>query len=100
MSNLIVFESPFGLLALTPEQVRAALAAAADVRASIAPSASTTAPPADEGLLTPEQAAAMTGTKPSWWRDAARKGKVPCTRIGRYPRFRAADVRAIGQGAA
>lgn len=101
VSALIVVDSPLGLLALTPDQVRAALAAAAEVRASITPASPARSPAAaDEPLLTPEEAAAMTGTKASWWRDAARRGRVPCTKVGRYPRFRAADVRALGQGAA
>jgi Helix-turn-helix domain len=101
VSALIVVESPLGVLALTPEQVRAALAAAAELRASITPPATPVTPPdASETLLTPEQAAELTGTKPSWWREAARKGRVPCMKIGRYPRFRAVDVRALGQGAA
>lgn len=95
MSDLILIDSPVGLLALTVEQVRAALAAAADVSASITLAGAARAIDPGETLLTPEQAAEMTGTKPSWWRSAARTGRVRSTRIGRYPRFAVSDVEAI-----
>ena len=101
VDQLVIIPVPgLGVLRLTEGALRDALAAGTAFIASTTSAASTQAPAADDPLLTPEQAAEMTGTKPSWWRQAARTGKVPCTRIGRYPRFKAADVRALGQGAA
>jgi excisionase family DNA binding protein len=96
VSHLIVFESPFGVVALTRDELQHALAAAAEVRATIAlptPPAASADP--DEVLLTAEQAAERTGMSPSWFREAARFNRIPCVRLGRYPRFKWADIQAL-----
>jgi excisionase family DNA binding protein len=41
----------------------------------------------DGPLLRPEQAAELLAVKTSWIYDAARTGKLPCIRVGRYVRF-------------
>ena len=97
MSDHVLIPVPgLGMLRMNEEVLRAALAAGAAYAASLNQNAGSAHATPDDSLLTPEQAAELTGTKPSWWRQAARTGKVPCTRIGRYPRFRAADVAAVG----
>lgn len=41
----------------------------------------------DGPLLRPDQAAALLSVKTSWIYDAARRGKLPCIRVGRHIRF-------------
>jgi excisionase family DNA binding protein len=41
----------------------------------------------DEPLLNPEEAAWYLNVRPSWVRDAARAGRLPCIRVGRHMRF-------------
>lgn len=43
-------------------------------------------------LITAEQVAARLIVPVSWVYAAARDGKFPCVRVGRYVRFRTADV--------
>ena len=49
-------------------------------------------PKAEEPLLTAEQVAAQLGVKKSWVYEAARTGKLPVIKAGRYRRFRITDV--------
>jgi excisionase family DNA binding protein len=48
----------------------------------------------DDGttLLLPEEAASLLQVPVSWLYAAAREGRFPCVRVGRYVRFRRADV--------
>ena len=86
MSDLLVFESPFGIVALTREQLRDALAVAAEVLPSPAP-ASANAAPNTERWLTAEECEAATGVPKSWFAEGARRGTIPCKRAGHYVRF-------------
>ena len=76
------------LLVLTVEQFAEAEEAARNL---VAPAVATAAAPADD-LLTAEQLEQRTSVPSSWWEQAAREGRVPHARIGRYVRFRFADV--------
>lgn len=50
-------------------------------------------------LLTPDDVAELLQVSVRWVLSAARNGELPCVRVGRFPRFRPADVEAfIAQG--
>ena len=51
-------------------------------------------------LYTPAQAAELLSIKESWLRRKAGRRAIPCTFIGRYLRFSAADLRAITEAGA
>lgn len=76
------------LLALTTEQFVEARAAAAE----IVPEPSVVAAISADELLSAEQLAKRTRVRASWWEQAARENRVPHVKIGRYVRFRFADV--------
>ena len=42
-------------------------------------------------LLSARQAAGMLSVRPSWIYDAARRGELPCVRLGKHVRFLLAD---------
>lgn len=46
----------------------------------------------NDRLLDARDVAELLGVKETWVRDAAREGRIPHVRIGRYVRFRLADV--------
>jgi excisionase family DNA binding protein len=66
---------------------------AADVQATLANGASPKAGIEGE-LLSAEQIAARFHVKASWVYEWARLDKLPCVQLGRYRRFRLADVEA------
>src|SRR5687767_9183464 len=84
---------PFGdrWIALTPEQLAAALAAGAeavpDTRVQAEPGA-----PSGVPLLTAEQICARTGVEASWFLERARRDEIPHVRLGKYVRFDPAAV--------
>jgi hypothetical protein len=45
-----------------------------------------------EELLSAEQLETRTSVPASWWEQAAREGRIPHRRIGRYVRFKFGDV--------
>jgi excisionase family DNA binding protein len=47
-----------------------------------------------ETLLDAKEMAALVNVHESWIRTAARRGEIPVVRIGRYQRFKPADVKA------
>lgn len=47
-----------------------------------------------ERLLLPEEVAELLGVPKTWVYEAARRKKLPSVAVGRYPRFRRADVQA------
>jgi excisionase family DNA binding protein len=47
-----------------------------------------------EGLLTAEELAARLSVAPGWVNKAARAGRIPHVRVGRYRRFRWSDIEA------
>jgi len=51
--------------------------------------------PAELQLYTADQAAALLQISPSWLRKKASGRQVPCTFVGRYLRFSAADLDQI-----
>jgi len=54
---------------------------------------------ADAKLLTASQAAELANAPVSWIRAAARRGELPCVKIGRrYVRFRRADLLQLSEG--
>jgi hypothetical protein len=76
-------------LGLTSEQFAEAEQAGREQR----PAPTSTLPtPANDELLTAEQLERRTNVPASWWEHAAREGRVPHARIGRYVRFRFAEV--------
>jgi excisionase family DNA binding protein len=46
-------------------------------------------------LLTPDDVAEVLQVSVRWVLNAARDGELPCVRVGRFPRFRPADLRAF-----
>lgn len=71
------------VLALERETFERALARGRELMPSPIPAEAAVA----EEIATAEQMAKRTATPASWWLEAARKGTVPCLRIGKYPRF-------------
>ena len=51
-------------------------------------------PPVDltSPLLSAGQAAGMLSVRPSWIYDAARRGELPCVRLGKHVRFLRSDL--------
>ena len=92
MTDRVLIPLPDGRwLGLTPQQ----FAEAEQSGREIGP-----APPADaapvshDELLTAEQLEQRTNVPASWWEQAARERRVPHARIGRYVRFRFAEIAA------
>lgn len=80
-----------GTLALSREAFEAALA-----EGSVAIAAPAMAKPADtEPLLDAEQLSAKLSIPTTWIEQAARDGRVPCVRAGRWVRFSRAAVEAV-----
>ena len=76
-------------LSLTSEQFAEAEQAAQAFRPAPASSHQTRA---QDELLTAEQLEQRTHVPASWWQQAARERRIPYARIGRYVRFRFAEV--------
>ena len=90
MTDRILIPLPDGRwLGLTTEQFAAAELAGRETVPS--PVFNYQAQVPDE-LLTAEQLQARTSVPASWWEQAARGHRVPHARIGRYVRFRFAEV--------
>ena len=51
-----------------------------------------TTPEAEEVLLTVEEVAPLLKVRPAWLYRAVRRGEFPYVKVGRYVRFRRADV--------
>jgi excisionase family DNA binding protein len=51
-------------------------------------------PPVDltQPLLSANQAAGVLSVRPSWIYDAARRGELPCVRLGKHVRFLRSDL--------
>lgn len=79
-------------IAELPELIGAlAEAQAIAQRRLLVPDSAPTGRDADE-LLDAAAMAARLAIQPSWLLDMARQGRVPCVRLGKYVRFRPADV--------
>ena len=90
MTDRVLIPLPDGRwLGLTPEQFAEAEQSGRELAA--ATPAAAAAGSRDE-LLTAEQLEQCTNVPASWWEQAARERRVPHARIGRYVRFRFADV--------
>ena len=90
MTDRVLIPLPDGRwLGLTSEQFAEAEQAGRELRP--APTSRDPAPSHDE-LLTAEQLEERTNVPASWWEQAAREHRVPHARIGRYVRFRFAEV--------
>lgn len=87
---LVVIHSPFGPLALTVTQITEAQARARE----LLPAQQQPATAAPTEIATADEMARCTHTPVSWWLEAARRGTVPCLRIGKYPRFIVQDALA------
>lgn len=59
----------------------------------------TSAPAADDRLLTADEMEARTSIPASWWETAAREARVRCYRFGKYTRFRLSEAAADAQEA-
>jgi hypothetical protein len=90
MTDRVLIPLPDGRwLGLTPEQ----FAEAEQSGRESGPAPPTDAPVVShDELLTAEQLEARTNVPASWWEQAARERRVPHARIGRYVRFRFAEV--------
>ena len=90
MIDRVLIPRPDGRwLGLTPEQFAEAEQSGREL--GLAPSASGATAGHDE-LLTADQLEERTNVPASWWEQAARERRVPHARIGRYVRFRFAEV--------
>ena len=75
-------------LCLTSEQFAEAEQAAQALR----PASTSGQTGSNDELLTAQQLQERTNVPASWWEQAARQRRVPYARIGRYVRFRFAEV--------
>ena len=90
MTDRVLIPLPDGRwIGFTAEQFAEAVQAGRALSPASTSSQQTTAP--DE-LLTAEQLQERTSVPASWWEQAARERRVPHARIGRYVRFRFAEV--------
>lgn len=78
-------------LALTREEFEQAMKRGRELVGKSAPSES--APLPDE-VLTAEQMFERTHIPASWFHEAARQGKIPCIKAGKYTRFRLTETLA------
>jgi len=93
MDVLLLPDPAGGCLALTYEELLRARERAAAVSGCAQPAPGREAnggPP--EGLLDSAGLAAATSVPASWWESAAREGRVPHRKIGRWVRFRLSEV--------
>ena len=91
MSEKVLIPVPgMGVLMLDAEQIKEALRAGAEF-APPPPAAPVTSEP----LLGSEQLAAALGLPASWVEQAAREGRIPSIRCGRYVRFSRSAVEAV-----
>jgi excisionase family DNA binding protein len=101
MSDKVLVVVPgLGALALQPDVYRQALAEGA----VLAGTQNAKSPATDEPLLDAEQLAGKLSIPTTWLEQAARDGRIPCVRAGRWVRFSRAAVEAAlaanGKGAA
>ena len=99
MADQLILDSPFGMLALTPNQVREASARASEVLIAVGSgSRSGKGRDQDETWLTPKEMAERTGTTVSYWMDAHRASSVPSRKFGKAVRFPASFLLATESG--
>jgi excisionase family DNA binding protein len=80
-----------GVLALTGDQLAAALAEGAALSGAPGASDAAQSNPAEQ-LLDSDQLAAQLGIAATWLEQAAREGRVPSLMFGRWRRFRRSEV--------
>jgi excisionase family DNA binding protein len=94
---LLHLPSPVGWIALTPDALRAAQAAASEVLGSdINTDTDTASPAAPTGLVSAADAGRLLGVDPSHLLRLAREGRIDFVKVGRYVRFRPTTI--IEQG--
>ena len=86
---LILFGHEY--LALPQEQLQEALKRGRELVGKPAPGESV---PLPDEVLTAEQMSERTHIPASWYYEAARQGKIPCIKAGKYARFRFAETLA------
>jgi hypothetical protein len=95
----------FGLLALTPDELRTALSRGRELArgtdiAAPGPEGDGGSAVRSEGhsepLLTADELGKATGTAPSWWESASSRNQVPHHKIGRFTRFSLREVLESG----
>jgi hypothetical protein len=89
VNNLILIPFNGAWLALTPEQLQEALAQG---QALLGARATATAATAEEKVLDAEGMEHVTGIPASWYLEAARQGRIPHIRAGKYVRYRLSEV--------
>ncbi len=98
--TIFVLSSPYGPLALTSGQLRAAQSLAGDLLA-VEPSPKTpsgeSGSPETTALIDAAEAGRLLGVPPSWVLQRARENRIPSVRIGKYVRFDPDEVRAFLQ---
>jgi predicted DNA-binding transcriptional regulator AlpA len=101
----LVHAEGFGLLALTPAQLSAAVSRAIELMPGPVQRSPGLAADGSHGrsseaqlepLLTAEELGNLTGMAASWWATAASHGSVPSYKLGRWVRFRLSEVLASG----
>jgi hypothetical protein len=92
MSKLVCVPLPDGRwLALDSETFAAALATGAEMMADSPPSPTAASA---EPLLDADQAAAQMNVTSRWLEDSARAGIIPHIKLGKFTRFRVAEIAA------
>ena len=96
---LVVFDSPYGPIALTADELRSALERVRSlVPDNDRPDEASRAQRAE--LLDADATARLLGVRPSWLLKRARERQIPHVRVGKYVRFDPDDVRtALGRHA-
>jgi excisionase family DNA binding protein len=89
----IVVQLPDGYPAAFPASAVADARAAA-VTLGFAPPPAAAGASAPERWLTSKELAAHTGVPDTWWEAAAKDGRIPAIRCGKYVRFRLSEVLA------
>jgi excisionase family DNA binding protein len=92
---LLRLADPVGWIALTPDALRDAQAAARDTLGVGAATQDNPQPVGSTSLLTAEDAARLLSVDPSWLLRQAREGRIGHVRIGKYIRFDPQEI--VGQ---
>lgn len=96
VAMLVVIDSPYGPVALTSDDLRAALERARELVRDDRPDEASRAQRAE--LLDADATARLLGVRPSWLLKRARERRIPHVRVGKFVRFDPDDVRKALSG--
>ena len=91
MADQVILESPFGMLALTPDQVREASARANEVLLAVGsapdPALTPSIPGEQAQWLSVDEVAQLSGLKKSWIYEQVRSDNIPHRHFGKQVRI-------------